>query len=285
MAAARNRKAALEESIAKSEGVIAEAERKIADARDKIRQLEAEIRRLRDQADTLRARVNELEIQVERLRTDINVAEAKEDRFLDQIAALEDRINIEEKKLSTQELEDLNRMIDTLKRLIPTTEKEIDRHYYYCYGEGNIKVEQTGSVVVYIVRGERVPDYLNRRYNEAARGASGDLRLRTINIFDAQWTAKYGYPAVVNNRRGGNDFSGSFSCLNENVVHGYGVITNIGADYVEARDESGRNHRYHLGSCSRIESAHDGLKLGAGLYYEAVPSSADGFNLIAGSCI
>ena len=284
LAAARNRKAALEESIAKSEAAIAESERKVAEARDKIRQLEAEIRRLRDQADTLRAKVNELEIQVERLRTDINVAEAKEDRFLDQIKALEDRINIEEDKLADKELEDLNRMIDTLKRLIPTTEKEIDRHYYYCYGEGNVQVEQTGSVIVYIVKGERVNGYLNNRYGVDARRSHGDVRFNTVDIFDAQWTGKYGYPAVVNQRGNNNDFSGNFSCLNGNSIKGHATISNIGADYIEARDDHGRNHKYHLGACSRLEAAGGAPKLGQDFYYEAV-SAADGFNLIAASCI
>ena len=284
MAAARNRKIALEESIAKSEVIIAENERKVDEAREKIRQLEAEIRRLRDQADTLRARTNELEIQVERLRTDINVAEAKESKFLAQIDGLEGRINIEEQKLADKELDSLNGMIDKLKRLIPTTEKEIDRHYYFCYGEGNVQIEQTGSVVVYIVKGERVPDYLNSRYgiNVVRRNPGGDLRLNRVNIFDSQWTGKYGYPAVVNNR-GNDSFSGSFSCFGGNSVTGHAVISNIGADYIEAKDDQGRNQRYHLGTCSRLEAAGS-PKLGQDFYYEAV-SAADGFNLIAGSCI
>lgn len=285
LAAARNRKAALEESISKSEAIIAEDEKKIATARDNIRKLEAEIRRLRDQADTLRARVNELEIQVERLRTDINVAEAKEDRFNSQIDTIRDRITVEEKKLATGDLNDLNRMIDTLKRLVPTTEKEIDRHYYYCYGDGSVEVEQTGSVIVYIVRGERVNEYLHSRYGNDVRGHSGDLRLQSVSIFDARWTSKFGYPQVVA-RGSSNDFSGSFSCLNSgNAVRGYATISNIGADFIEAKDEKGRSQRYNLGSCSRLESVHETPRVGQGFYYEAIPSSADGFNLIAGSCI
>ena len=41
-----------------------------------------------------------LEIQVERLRNDISVAETKQEKYLSQIEALEDRIHIEEKKLA-----------------------------------------------------------------------------------------------------------------------------------------------------------------------------------------
>ena len=95
-----------------------------------------------------------------------------------------------------------------------------------------------------------------------------------------------GYPAVFNSKGGSDDFSGNFSCLNHSAsVTGYGTITNIGADYIEAKDNKGRNNRYHFSACSRVESATATPQVGQGFYYEAVPSSADGFNLIAASCI
>ena len=94
-----------------------------------------------------------MEVQVERLRTDIAVAQNKADKYRDQIRDLQNRIDVERKKTSTADLDDLNEMIATLKGFIPTVQSEIDRHYYYCYGEGSVEVEQTGSVVVYIVRG------------------------------------------------------------------------------------------------------------------------------------
>lgn len=271
----------------KSEAIIAEDEKKIAEARDKIRALEAEIRRLRDQADSLRARSNDLEIQVERLRTDITVAETKGERFEAQIEALQDRINIEEKKLATEELDDLNRMIDVLKRLVPTTEKEIDRHYYYCFGEGNVEVEQTGSVVVYIVRGESANGYLRNRYgaNIPARNG-GDLRLRSVDIFAAPWIDKFGYP-LVNTQLGGDSLTinGSFGCLNPSAaVHGSGVITSIGADYIEAKDANGRRNKFYLSTCSRVESVRETPEIGQDFYYEAIPSSAGGFNLYGATC-
>lgn len=153
-------------------------------------------------------------------------------------------------------------MIDTLKRLVPTTEREIDRHYYYCYGEGNVQVEQTGSVVVYIVRGERVDNYLNSRYGQHANRGHGDLRFRKVDIFDAKWTSKFGYPAVINRRGNNNDFSGSFSCLGGNSIKGHGTITNIGSDYIEARDAKGRSHKYTIGACSRLESTNEYPKIG-----------------------
>lgn len=128
--------------------------------------MEAEIRDLRDQLDSLRLEVNTLEIQVERLRTDIAVAEAKKDQWENQIDEYTDRINIERKKLADDELKDLEDMIEVLKKLIPTTEAEIDRHYYNCYGDGAVEVEQTGSVLVYIVRGERVNEYIHQAYGD-----------------------------------------------------------------------------------------------------------------------
>ncbi len=44
-------------------------------------------------------------------------------------------------------------MIDSLRKLVPSVQAEIDRHYYYCFGDGKVEVRQTGGVVVYVVRG------------------------------------------------------------------------------------------------------------------------------------
>lgn len=59
-------------------------------------------------------------------------------------------------------------MVATLNRLIPSVQSEIDRHYYYCFGDGSVQIEETGNVVVYIVRGERFGDYLRKQYGEGA---------------------------------------------------------------------------------------------------------------------
>lgn len=87
-------------------------------------------------------------------------------------------------------------MIETLKRLVPTTQKEIDRHYYYCFGDGQIEIEQTGSVIVYIVKGEQVNNYLHKKYGQDTPKHKGDLRLRHLSIFDGPWVNKFGYPHV-----------------------------------------------------------------------------------------
>lgn len=92
---------------------------------------------------------------MERLRTDISIAEEKEDKINAEIDRNIDRINFEKRKIAQDELDDLNNMIEKLKNLIPTTEKEIDRHYYFCYGKGSVQIEETGGVLVYIIKGER----------------------------------------------------------------------------------------------------------------------------------
>lgn len=137
---ARNKRESLLASISKSEAIIRENDKKIAEARDNIDKLEEAIAALRDQADSIRRRCTDLEIEVERLRTDIAVAEAKEDRINDEIDELTERINNEKKKLNQDDLDDLNSMIKRLKALIPGIQREIDRQYYYCYGEGAVTI-------------------------------------------------------------------------------------------------------------------------------------------------
>ena len=284
----RNRKASLEESIRRSEAIIRENDAKIEEARARIRELEAEIRRLRDQADALRAQVSTLEIQVERLRTEISVAEAKKDRYLQQIRNLEDRINIERRKIADDELNDLLRMIETLQRLVPTTESEIDRHYYYCYGEGSVEVEQTGSTVVYIVKGERFGEYIQRAYG--FKGPDGysdrtEARLYKCNIYSKDWTAHFGYPEV-NNSYYSKGFDGVFSCLNPSRCEkGHGVVENIGSDYIEVQSNNNRKVKLHLSACSRVEATTQVPKIGQKIYFNAEPSSAGGYNLYAATCV
>ncbi len=93
-------------------------------------------------------------------------------------------------------------MIGKLKALVPTTESEIDRHYYYCYGEGSVQVEKTGGVVVYIIKGERFGDYLHSAYGKSVEVPSnrGDVRLQRVDTYGNSYTNAYGYPEV-------NDFS------------------------------------------------------------------------------
>ena len=167
-------------------------------------------------------------------------------------------------------------MIKKLKDLVPTTEKEIDRHYYYCYGEGSVQVEKTGDVVVYIIKGERFGDYLHNAYGKsvAVPNLQKDYKFQRVDAYGADYTSSYGYPKVDHD----------FSCLSGPAYKGYGSINHIdGANiYVTAHD--GAQHTLKVGSCSRLEATHKVPKVGQSIYYSAVPSGAQGYNLISGSC-
>jgi len=77
---------------------------------------------LTDQADTLSSQARDLEVKVGRLRTDISVNDAKKTRLLKDISSLEDRIALESKKNIPDDLNKLNDMVATLRRVVPTVE-------------------------------------------------------------------------------------------------------------------------------------------------------------------
>lgn len=286
--AAKDRKNALEASIKRSEGVIAENDKRVADARDKIRQLDKEIDDLQDKANALRSKFTELEIKVERLRTDIAVAEEKEDNINAEIDRNTNKINFEKKKIAQDELDDLTRMIEDLKALVPSVEEEIDRHYYYCYGEG-VDVEKTGSVLVYVVKGERVGEYLHSAYGDSVKvpALRGDVHFERVDIFGAPWTNKFGYPFVDAALAGESlEFQGDFNCLSPSRSEkGYGVIKGVQSREIDVENSDGRSLKFKLGSCSRLESSSELPQVGQNFYWSAVPSSAGGYNLYTGSCV
>ena len=65
-------------------------------------------------------------------------------------------------------------MIESLQNSSPHIEREIDRQYYYCYGDGAIKIEKTGNVVLYIVRGQSFGKYLVNVYGQSIQ--AGNIR-------------------------------------------------------------------------------------------------------------
>ena len=136
LASAREQRVTIEAEIARSQKVIADNEKAITDARSKIKSIEDEIRRLQNTADELRGKFSDLEVEVERIRTEISLAETKAENYRQQIANLNARIDVERGNLVQPDLDNINAMIASLKRAIPTVQGEIDRHYYYCYGAG-----------------------------------------------------------------------------------------------------------------------------------------------------
>lgn len=177
-------------------------------------------------------------------------------------------------------------MITRLKNLIPGIEREIDRQYYYCYGDGAVTIEQTGSVVVYIVRGESFGNYLLSTYGQSLNVAvRGNVNLYRVDIFSGTWVAQYGYPfgasAFTSNDL---SLSGDFSCLNpSSAVTGHGTIRSISANSISVSTDNGPLN-FRLGACSRIESATKVPRVGQNFAYRAVPSFAGGYNLYGGTC-
>ncbi len=136
----QDKQAALLASIAKGEKTIADNDKAIAALRVKITGFQDEIRKLTDQADILSSRVRDLEVKASRVRTDISVADTKRAKFTQDNTVLEERIAVERRKNVPVELTRLNDMIDSLRKLVPSVQAEIDRHYYYCFGDGKVQV-------------------------------------------------------------------------------------------------------------------------------------------------
>lgn len=283
-----DQQAVLNASVSKGEANIAKNEQSIAAIRIRIDDLSAQIRTLTDQSDTLSSQTKDLEVKTSRLRTDINVADAKKAKLLRDNANFQDSIALQKKKNIPEDLTKLRDMVTTLQKLVPTVEGEIDRHYYYCFGEGKVQVKQTGGVVVYVVRGEAFGNYLRNLYgqNTAVPSVAGDVLLNRVDIFGQSWVGAFGYPFQPSAFGQGNDLAigGSFGCLNPtSVVSGSGVITAIGPNYIDASTGQGQSQRFGLGSCSRLESTSKLPAVGQKFYWSGVPGGSM-TNLYTGSC-
>ena len=180
-------------------------------------------------------------------------------------------------------------MIDALNKALPNIIREIDRQYYYCYGEGAVNVEETGDVVVYIVRGESFGNYLLSVYGQSVKAdhlTRAQYRLHRYDIFSPIWIATFGYP-MVTDAFDSSDFSfnGDFTCLQPSRAEtGYGKITHIEGNTVKV-DRQGREEVLHLGACSRIEGVAERLPaVGQNIAFKGVPSSAGGYNIYGATC-
>lgn len=128
-------------------------------------------------------------------------------------------------------------MIDNLKRIIPNIESEVDRHYYFCFGNGKVQVDNSGGVIVYIVRGDAFGNYLRNLYgrNIVLPAINGDVLFNRVDIFGTPWVSAFGYP-FGEASLGGSDLvlAGSFGCASSatTVVRGVSTITSIGANWI-----------------------------------------------------
>lgn len=179
-------------------------------------------------------------------------------------------------------------MIDSLRKLVPSVQNEIDRHYYYCFGDGKVEVQNNGGVVVYIVRGEAFGNYLRNLYgrNVVVPAVNGNVLLNGVDIFGSDWAGTFGYPFGSGAFEGNESLSlaGSFNCLNPgSLVAGSGSIVDIGANWIDADIGDEGVRRFTLGSCSRLESTRRLPVKGQKFFWSGVPGSS-GYNLYAGSC-
>lgn len=174
-----------------------------------------------------------------------------------QISNLDEKVNIEKRKVTQDDLTKLNELIANLRNISPGIERAIDTNYYSCYGEINdVNVNQTGNTAVYIVSGDHFRDYLTNLYGvtPVLPSIRTDISFNRVDIFSKEWAERYGYP-FSEAAFGSSDFSfsGSFSCLNSGpAVKGSAVITGIGSNFIEARNDQGEILRFNLGSCSRL---------------------------------
>ena len=182
-------------------------------------------------------------------------------------------------------------MVETLTRILPTVEMEIDRQYYFCYGEGAVTNTQTGGVLVYIVRGESFATYLQTAYGQSVSVVPGGVRAADYmfypsNIFSQVWTDAFGYPFVLSDfNTADNSFVNDFNCLNPSLLQSnQGTITNISSRKITVRSPSGNTQNLNLGACTRIESATRVPQVGQNIAFKGVPSSAGGYNVYAASC-
>lgn len=239
--AAEQRQAYLEASVSASLALIAENDKKIADAQANIKTLEAAIRALRDQGDALRSKISTLEIQVERLRNEIIIAEIDEQRINSKIEDLRDRIAAQERLLVEDDLAALQRQVQSLRNALPTVQDEVNRQYFYCFGDGAFETAQTGGTLVYIIRGEAFQALLENTYgisfddiiccdDNSKNAVPHEIEMMSVDIFSDDFTNTNGDPFVVDpdDNNGGNGavtpLDGSFSCIIKNEVAGRGVI-------------------------------------------------------------
>jgi hypothetical protein len=169
----------------------------------------------------------------------------------DTINRLRARLADQQQKAPSDMLVRLRTIVDNLNNNIPSINNDINREYYYCYGAGKVDTQSTGSVIVYVVKGEAFGQYLQNAYGQsvgAPRLTTGsDYRLQIVDPYSQVWTAKYGYPTLAEN--GGT----GFSCISEGSMQtGSGRITSINSDSIVVSGNDGRSVSLAVGGCSRI---------------------------------
>lgn len=283
---ARDQKAALEASIAASEALIRDNNAKIANIRNTIADIQAKIKGLQDTSDRLRRDANTLEVDLERARTDLSVAQVKDKKLQDDINGFKARIADQQPKLVDDDLNNLKVLVNKLNASLPSIQSEIDREYYFCYGAGKVSTETTGNTIVYVVKGEAFGTYIQSAYGQSVWAPSlrttGDYRLQVVDPFSAQWTSKFGFPAVGS---GSGSVSGNGSCFSgRGSASGRGVISSISNQGFVVKDAQGNNVNLGIVSCSRIESTTSTPSVGQTMFWAGEPSGNGGYSIRSATC-
>lgn len=77
---------------------------------------------MNNKADTLNTQTKDLEVKVNRLRTDISIADANKTKYLKDIQNLQDKIAVQRKLQVPDNLNKLNDMIDSLRKMLPAVQ-------------------------------------------------------------------------------------------------------------------------------------------------------------------
>lgn len=146
-----------------------------------------------------------------------------------------ERIALERKKLVPGQLTALTEMVATLRGFLPNVQAEVDKHYYYCFGEGKVQVKNAGGVVIYIVRGEAFANYLRNVYGAnvilpSNLNNNAEVNLRRVDVFGDSWLGAFGnqYGTSAFSGFGINSGSDCSAPSADSIVRGSGTIARIG---------------------------------------------------------
>lgn len=173
--------------------------------------------------------------------------------------------------MATDDLDKLNQQINTLRNSIPAIEREVNRQYFNCYGDGAVTVENTGSTVVYVVRGESFPALLKNTYGiEEEHHEKGGLRgekvedkhFYCVDIFSPPYVKEVGYPFPEEQKKPYVEkkvtkFENDFNCLDTTGASGRGVILSVSGNRYEVQsfaNNKATKQFIEVGACTVIMS-------------------------------
>jgi len=180
---------------------------------------------------------------MERARTNLSTARVKDNKLANDIRKFKNRIDELQPNVRDDVLRNLRTIVANLTKVIPAINGDINREYYYCYGAGSVETVNTGSTVVYVVRGDSFGQYVSNLYGanlSTQFGANDSIRLNVVDPFSPIWTSKFGL-GYQSGSQGGS--SSEFSCLGDNsgnISTGQGRISSIQGNQVVVNGLDGR---------------------------------------------